>query len=183
MDSIPGTLIFNLQGQLLYFNRQARIYLPQLKNWLKNTKILPQLPEEILLLFQKTKNKLDHESHEVIEKVEQSIMPNRNEPLLLRCFALGDPNQGKLRNFILLLIKPAPVESLMDIPQVASIFHLTNRQSEVLQLISKGMTKKKIGELLFIGEETVKYHVKNIMRKMKVHSRTQIKAALLNLPK
>ncbi len=68
-------------------------------------------------------------------------------------------------------------------PQAATIFHLTRRESEVLQLISKGMTKKKIGELLFIGENTVKGYVKHLMRKMKVHSRTQIKAALLNLPK
>jgi DNA-binding CsgD family transcriptional regulator len=183
MDSIPGTLIFNLQGQLLYLNRQARIYLPRLKNRLKNTKIPPQLPEEILFLFQKTRDNLDHERPEGIGEVEQSIMPNKNEPLLLRSFALGDQTQGKSKNFILLLIEPASKESLMNIPQAATIFHLTDREIEVTSLICKRMTKKEIGELLFISEQTVKWHVKNIKRKMKVNSWTQIKAALLNLPK
>ena len=150
---------------------------------LENSNIPPQLPEEILFLFQKTRDNLSHDRPEGIGEVEQSIMPNKDEPLLLRSFALGDQTQGKSKNFILLLIEPAPIETLMDIPQAATIFHLTRRESEVLQLISKGMTKKKIGELLFISENTVKGYVKHLMKKMKVHSRTQIKAALLNLPK
>ncbi len=97
MDSMLGTLLFNLQGQLLYFNRQARIYLSRLNVRLENSNIPPQLPEEILFLFQKTRDNLDHERPEGIGEVEQSIMPNKNEPLLLRSFALGDQNRGKSR--------------------------------------------------------------------------------------
>jgi DNA-binding CsgD family transcriptional regulator len=183
MDCIPGTLIFNLQGQLLYFNRQARIYLDRLNVRLENSNLPPQLPEEILFLFQKTKDNLNHERPEGIGEVEQSIMPNKSEPLLLRCFVIGGPNQVKSKKFILLLIEPASKESLMNISRAATIFHLTHREIEVTSLICKRMTKKEIGELLFISEQTVKWHVNNIMRKMKVHSRTQIKASLLNLPR
>ena len=183
MDSIPGTLIFNSQGQLLYFSRQARVYLRRLKGHLKNAQTPPSLPEEILSLFQKTKDNLDHEKPDGLGEIEQTIIPNKDEPLLLRSFALGNPTQEKSKYFILLLIEPAPKESLMDIPKAATIFHLTQRESEVLQLINKGMTNKKIGELLFIGENTVKGYVKHLMRKMQVHSRSQIKAALSNLPR
>lgn len=39
---------------------------------------------------------------------------------------------------------------------------LTERQKELLNLMSKGLSNKEIAEKLFISENTVKYHIKNI---------------------
>jgi DNA-binding CsgD family transcriptional regulator len=51
---------------------------------------------------------------------------------------------------------------------------LTPREKEVLALIATGMTNAEIAEQLFISPHTVKNHVTNIYKKIKVEDRTQI---------
>ena len=50
---------------------------------------------------------------------------------------------------------------------------LTERETEVLRLVGKGLSNKEIGRELNIGEKTVKTHVSNILSKLGVVSRTQ----------
>lgn len=50
---------------------------------------------------------------------------------------------------------------------------LTNRELEVLKLLSVGMFNKEIAEDLLISERTVKNHVSNIFKKIEVTDRTQ----------
>jgi DNA-binding NarL/FixJ family response regulator len=50
---------------------------------------------------------------------------------------------------------------------------LTDRESEVLRLLSLGKANKAIALILCIGETTVKTHVSNILMKLGVASRTQ----------
>src|SRR6267378_2101743 len=51
---------------------------------------------------------------------------------------------------------------------------LTNREQEVSQLLSLGKSSKEIGEILKITVRTVDTHRANIMRKMNVHSVTEL---------
>lgn len=48
---------------------------------------------------------------------------------------------------------------------------LTGREIEILQSIARGMTSKEIGDRLYISENTVKNHVRNILDKLGLHSR------------
>lgn len=48
---------------------------------------------------------------------------------------------------------------------------LTDRERDVLQWIATGMSNKQIATQLFISEETVKVHIRNLLRKLNVHSR------------
>ena len=48
---------------------------------------------------------------------------------------------------------------------------LTDRELDVLQWIATGMSNKQIAAQLFISEETVKVHIRNLLRKLNVHSR------------
>lgn len=50
---------------------------------------------------------------------------------------------------------------------------LTSREVEVLQRVAEGYTSRAIGELLYISENTVKNHVRNILDKLGVHSRNE----------
>jgi two-component system NarL family response regulator len=50
---------------------------------------------------------------------------------------------------------------------------LTERELEVLKLVAKGMNNRDIGVELFISENTVKNHVRNILEKLHLHSRME----------
>jgi len=55
---------------------------------------------------------------------------------------------------------------------------LTRRETEILEHIAVGKSRKKIAEELFIDLETVKSHIKNIYQKLDVHSKEDaLKAA------
>lgn len=58
-------------------------------------------------------------------------------------------------------------------------FNLTQREKEILKLISDGLCNKDIAEKLFLSIHTVKNHVKSIIQKLYVEDRTQ--AAVLAL--
>ncbi|MGL4270275.1 MAG: response regulator [Plesiomonas sp.] len=48
---------------------------------------------------------------------------------------------------------------------------LTQREMDVLQGVARGMSNKQIAAEQFISEETVKVHVRNLLRKLNVRSR------------
>ncbi|MGQ0830201.1 MAG: response regulator [Microthrixaceae bacterium] len=50
---------------------------------------------------------------------------------------------------------------------------LTDRELEVLKLVAEGMSNKEIAGELFISENTVKNHVRNILEKLHLHSRME----------
>jgi two-component system NarL family response regulator len=50
---------------------------------------------------------------------------------------------------------------------------LTERELEVLRLVAQGLANRDIAEQLFISENTVKNHVRNILDKLRLHSRME----------
>ncbi|NOX08183.1 MAG: two-component system response regulator NarL [Gammaproteobacteria bacterium] len=50
---------------------------------------------------------------------------------------------------------------------------LTQREEQILSLVAKGLSNKVIARQLNIVESTVKVHVKNILRKLNLHSRVE----------
>lgn len=50
---------------------------------------------------------------------------------------------------------------------------LTPREMEVLEHVAKGMNNREIAKALFISENTVKNHVRNILEKLHLHSRME----------
>ena len=55
----------------------------------------------------------------------------------------------------------------------ASGLRLTDRELEVLRLVAKGMNNREIAKELFISDNTVKNHVRNILEKLQLHSRME----------
>ena len=58
--------------------------------------------------------------------------------------------------------------------------YLTQREEEVLDLLTQGITYKGVAQKLFISETTVKTHVNNIFQKLQVNDRTQAVLYALN---
>jgi DNA-binding NarL/FixJ family response regulator len=53
---------------------------------------------------------------------------------------------------------------------------LTSREQDVFQLLVQGASNRQIAESLTITENTVKTHVRNILEKLELHSRTEVAA-------
>jgi DNA-binding NarL/FixJ family response regulator len=50
----------------------------------------------------------------------------------------------------------------------------TDREREVTRLLARGLTNREIGRRIFVSESTAKFHVRNVMRKLHVHSRAEV---------
>ena len=60
-----------------------------------------------------------------------------------------------------------------------TLYNLTEREGEILELIIKGLSNKKISDTLFIEEGTVKNHLHRIYTKFSVTSRLELLAKVL----
>ena len=67
--------------------------------------------------------------------------------------------------------KRIPPELAAELADHATDDALTDRETEVLRLIASGNSNKQIGDLLSIGEATVKSHVTNILSKLRANDR------------
>ena len=97
----------------------------------------------------------------------------------IRAGAAGYMLKNALRNELLDTIRLihcgrriVPREIAMELAEHLSDDELSCRETEVLQLIASGLSNKGIAAVLFISEETVKVHVKNILSKMMANDRT-----------
>ena len=74
------------------------------------------------------------------------------------------------------ILEPEVAGKLMNrmrAPQEQAHDLLTEREHEVLQLMSQGKTNQEIADALFIAIKTAKVHVSNILGKLDVQDRTQ----------
>jgi DNA-binding NarL/FixJ family response regulator len=66
---------------------------------------------------------------------------------------------------------------LSDVPHASDgpdTPRLTERETEVLRLVAKGMSYKQIAERLVLSHRTVQNHVQNTLRKLQLHNRVQL---------
>jgi DNA-binding NarL/FixJ family response regulator len=64
---------------------------------------------------------------------------------------------------------PAPERAPADEPP-----NLTSREREVAILVARGLTNHQIAQELVLSEHTVITHVRNILKKLNLRSRTQL---------
>ena len=69
--------------------------------------------------------------------------------------------------------------SVIADPVAAHDWGLTTRESEVLTLLTEGASNAQIAAALFVSVETVRSHVKQVYRKLGVHTRSQATSLVL----
>ncbi|MFN2388690.1 MAG: response regulator [Actinomycetota bacterium] len=80
---------------------------------------------------------------------------------------ISPPMASKLLNEFATMVKRDEDRSRVPAPR------LTARELEVLKLVATGLNNRDIGTELFISENTVKNHVRNILEKLALHSRME----------
>ncbi|WP_279342835.1 helix-turn-helix transcriptional regulator [Geothrix paludis] len=99
-------------------------------------------------------------------------------PCALRALPLGAPGEKGPSTHTMVLMERVVEKHQIDLEKARATFQLSKREAEVLNLLGLGFTNKKIAELLYISEHTVKDHIKNIMKKLGVGSRGEVVATL-----
>lgn len=94
---------------------------------------------------------------EAVERGEAAITPATAARMLARWGQAGGDGQ------------PGRDRRVSDDPN-----RLTPRELEVLELVTTGLRNKEIGARLGISENTVKYHLRNILGKLHAESRTEL---------
>jgi DNA-binding NarL/FixJ family response regulator len=51
---------------------------------------------------------------------------------------------------------------------------LTDRETDVLRLVAKGLTARQIADRLVISHRTVESHVQSTLRKLQLHNRVEL---------
>ncbi len=101
---------------------------------------------------------------------------DRASRLLADAVALCEEN-GMVRlaaKITALGVAPAPRRRAAPNPET-----LTTRETEVADLVARGLSNREIAETLFVSERTIETHVQNILRKLDCRSRTQVAAWLV----
>lgn len=58
-------------------------------------------------------------------------------------------------------------------PAAVETHDLTRREREILQLVAEGHSNAKLAKMLWVTEQTVKFHLSNVYRKLDVSNRTE----------
>jgi two-component system NarL family response regulator len=77
--------------------------------------------------------------------------------------------------------------SMQDSKAQVGAPRLTDRELQVLRLVARGSSNREIAKELFISDNTVKNHVRNILEKLQLHSRMEavmyaVREKLLDIP-
>ena len=77
----------------------------------------------------------------------------------------------------------APVPSSVARPRSTPSMALTPKEREVLELAARNLSNKEIGLAMQVGEETIKWHMKNLFAKLDAGTRRQVvsRARILGL--
>jgi len=80
----------------------------------------------------------------------------------------GAPMSSQIARKVVTAFQSKPVSH-----EASSLSVLSNREKEILELLSKGMLYKEIAAQLFISQETVRKHVYHIYEKLHVNNRVE----------
>ena len=86
-------------------------------------------------------------------------------------------SKNSTAEFIIRKLKPLMLQESSALAAIENAepkeFRLTQRQLEVLDLIAQGHPNKVIADYLDISEQTVKIHINQIFKELRVFNRTQ----------
>ena len=174
----PGIVVLSASMQLLHMNRQASELAKQINvsehgggSSRAAHGVLPTALTELCGEIVKAK---DWEQFEI-----KRVAGNPEQPVLLRGFGLPDRGGVQFARLVVTLEELGRRQQL-NTDQAKEKFSLTNREQSVVEHLAKGWTNKEIANALQITEQTVKEHIKHIMRKTNATTRTGILVQIFN---
>ena len=180
-----GIVVLTAAMQLLHMNRQATELAKKINaaeqtgNAARSAHgVLPtaltELCGEIIKALHVRTEAKDWEQFEL-----KRISGDPNRPVLLRGFGLPDRGGVEHARLVVTMEELGRRQNL-NTDHARGKFQLTNREQAVVEHLAKGWTNKEIANALLITEQTVKEHIKHIMRKTTATTRTGILVQIFN---
>jgi DNA-binding NarL/FixJ family response regulator len=94
--------------------------------------------------------------------------PSRLLDAINEVYEGGSPMSSRIARDVITAFKESVVAADND-----SEYKLSEREIEVLYQLAEGNNYKEIAEVLFISVDTVRHHIRNIYKKLHVHSRSE----------
>ena len=142
------------------------LLLPDMDGVAVTQSIRTQLPETQVVIL----TSVDEEDASVVRAVQAGaigyVLKNAETDLLL--LTIRSAAEGQVR-----LSPRAAARLMQEMRSPRNELPLTDRERQVLRALAIGQTNKEIGRSLYIAETTVKSHVRAILDKLGVQSRTQ----------
>lgn len=185
--SVPGILIFNHRQEPIFFNPVALGILSKINGSHPDSShpmMGVTIPKEIFNLYENLKKSYlaDRGEHPSPIGPQISLFSTQDAMYCCRGFPLNaDTDQSGHAFHIMMLIEKVSQHRQIDLEKLRNRFQLTNRQMEIIKHLFSGLTNKRIADALCVSEDTIKGHLKHIMRRLKVNSRTEILAIILQL--
>ena len=170
----PGVLIMSRSLNLLYRDEQSW-RLCRLINGIEEGKsangLLPQAVLKICTRVAALLRSPDIKNGDDLQ-IQDVIAGGRTEILIIATGLLDAKDVD--RSEILVLLKEISPPSAPLLRSATKRFRFTDREVGVVQHLLKGMTNKEIANEMDITEQTVKEHLKNVMKKTNTLTRTAI---------
>lgn len=190
--SVPGVLILDDDKKPVYLNPIALDILRGLNlngsgpSSLQRSKKADaiSIPREIFDLYDDLKKSYHLTGNPQVDKLPSliTLIPSPKQNYCCRGFFLDDPiPSSKKTPHIMVLIEKVSEHRQFNLKELKERYGLTERQMDILKLLVNGSSNKEIAEALCVTEDTVKGHLKHVMRRLEVNTRTEILSMLFQL--
>lgn len=98
--------------------------------------------------------------------ITKTTQPSKILDAITEIFNGGSPMSSHIARKVVASFHQLPTDNL-------ELKKLTEREKEILLLLSEGLRYKEIADKLFLSTETVRTHIRNIYEKLQVNSRTE----------
>lgn len=189
--AVPGILIFNHTKEAIFFNPVALGIFSKLSGQTVNghsTSLVKNagvtIPQEISTLYENIKksylSSLEHNRTPVAPQV--ALFSIQDATYCCRGFSLdGDDQMPETRFHVMIMIEKISHHRQIDLEKLRKRFLLTTRQMEIIRHLFSGLTNRQIADKLCVSEDTIKGHLKHVMRRLRVNTRTEILSLILQL--
>lgn len=154
-----GLIVLNHKFSLLHHNELAKEYCMEIT---QSNSVTHSINQVVSSLMSQILN-LSFNAEITLNKYTFKIVP----------FILPTLSGGMESVYAVYITKPI-VKASLSYEKIAKDYDLTTREKDILELIVQGLNNNEIADKLFISIHTVKSHVENIFRKMKVSRRTSL---------
>ncbi|WP_322020390.1 helix-turn-helix transcriptional regulator [Clostridium butyricum] len=180
--SIPDKIIYSIAVNLYNDSEKGRRLLDDIIEYCRANSIKTYLVDSLIYMILILSDDLKNSKREVFSYLREAIYYSMDNNYLMPYVLSGD----KLLKIIILMKNDESitfttnerkfVNKLFDIDKIKNNSNkeiLSNREKEVLQVLSQGLSNKEIAENLNISLATVKTHIIKIYSKLNVSSRVQ----------